>query len=552
LGEHVAVAAMRRIGVIFCAVLIGTARAQDSREAFFDPTAAARASAGLVVNVEASVPPMCYTKTEKRFNPCWTCHTAGASGNEMDDWGLQESYDFSDFGRTNRWSNLFVDRREAMKKISDDEITRWIRSDNYTPLREWAKTAAKYRGFRPDLDIDRGFDDDGFAKDGSGWRALRYQPFPGTFWPTNGSVDDVFMRLPIEFTLKTDARPSAAIAKANFSIVEALVAGDPNIAAAQFRFPCEIIDETAIGVDLDGNGRLDAAIDTIVGLPKTFVGSAAHVPVERGRYPVGTEFLHSVRYLDPDVPSLAAKRMKELRWSKKVRDVGDWSRSRAYEREKLERMEGLTPIFAGSATVGMENDFGWRLQGFIEDDAGRLRLQTEEEHLFCMGCHSHIGATVDQTFTMTRKLPRSRGWKMQSLTDLTDIPRVGHKDGEILTYFDRAGGGDELRQNGEILERFFPNGRLDRELVQRLGAAPGGLLALVGPSRKRALDLDRAYLLIVREQSFTRGRDAVTAPVVNVLRAVPEDTSAFDEGKGVWRDGAAPLDWSRDVAPTSR
>lgn len=526
--------------------------AQEAESAPFDPTAHARASAGLVENVEASVPPMCYTKTEKRFNPCWTCHTTGASKNEMDDWGLQESYDFSDFGRTNRWTNLFVDRRQDMRRISDEEIIAWVRNDNYTPLREWAKTAPKYRGFRPDLDIDRGFDADGFAVDGSGWRALRYQPFPGTFWPTNGSVDDVFMRLPTEFVIDSKGKSSAWIAKANYSIVEASIAGDANIADDQFRFPCEVLNEVAIGVDLDGNDRLDQAIDTVVGFPKKFVGSAAHVPTERGRYPVGTEFLHSVRYLDPDQPGLASKRMKELRWSKKVRAVGDWSRSRAYEREKLERAEGMTPIFAGSATVGLENDFGWRLQGFIEDNFGRLRLQTEEEHLFCMGCHSTIGVTVDQTFTMTRKLPRSRGWKIQSLVDLADVPRVGHKDGEILTYFERAGGGDELRQNGEILERFFKGGRVDRDLVRNLGSAPGGFLALLGPSRRRALDLDRAYLLIVHEQSFTRGRDAVIAPVDNVLRSVPEDSAAFDEGKGVWRDGAAPIDWSRDVAPTSR
>jgi hypothetical protein len=55
--------------------------------------------------------------------------------------------------------------------------------------------------------------------------------------------------------------------------------------------------------------------------------------------------------------------------------------------------------------VGLLNDFGWQLQGFIEDAEGRLRLQTQEEHLFCMGCHSNIGVTVDQTFSFPRKVP---------------------------------------------------------------------------------------------------------------------------------------------------
>ena len=31
---------------------------------------------------------------------------------------------------------------------------------------------------------------------GSDWRTVRYQPFPGAFWPTNGSTGDVFIRLP--------------------------------------------------------------------------------------------------------------------------------------------------------------------------------------------------------------------------------------------------------------------------------------------------------------------------------------------------------------------
>jgi len=49
----------------------------------------------------------------------------------------------------------------------------------------------------------------------------------------------------------------------------------------------------------------------------------------------------------------------------------------------------------------------------------------------------------------------------------------------------------------------------------------------VTPSRRRALDLDKAYLHIVRHQSFIDGRDASIAPVTNVLRAVD--------------DGAVPL-----------
>ena len=47
------------------------------------------------------------------------------------------------------------------------------------------------------------FDNEGFDKDlknnYTGWRAFAYYPFLGTFWPTNGSTDDVLIRLPETF-----------------------------------------------------------------------------------------------------------------------------------------------------------------------------------------------------------------------------------------------------------------------------------------------------------------------------------------------------------------
>ena len=67
-------------------------------------------------NREAPVPPQCYTRTEARFNPCYVCHQTYAGRerpNVMNDGVLQGDYEFSDFGLQNRWSNLFVDRREA-------------------------------------------------------------------------------------------------------------------------------------------------------------------------------------------------------------------------------------------------------------------------------------------------------------------------------------------------------------------------------------------------------------------------------------------------------
>lgn len=85
---------------------------------------------------------------------------------------------------TNHWENLFADRSAVIEGISDAEILAYIREDNYTPLREALAARTDYPGWRPDLDFNQGFDQDGFAADGSWWRAFRYKPFLGTFWPT--------------------------------------------------------------------------------------------------------------------------------------------------------------------------------------------------------------------------------------------------------------------------------------------------------------------------------------------------------------------------------
>ena len=152
----------------------------------YDPLAVAIASRGRLDNPEATVPPQCYTETEGRFNPCWSCHTTANGRNRANDLNLQARYAFSDAAMQNHWSNLFVDRGAAIAAIDEASILEWVRADNYSPLREALAGRDDFLGWKPDLDLMRGFGEDGFAVDGSGWRAFRYQPFPGTFWPTNG------------------------------------------------------------------------------------------------------------------------------------------------------------------------------------------------------------------------------------------------------------------------------------------------------------------------------------------------------------------------------
>jgi len=514
----------------------------------YDPLAYAIAMRDRVSNWEAAIPPMCYTKTNGSSNPCWVCHTRGARPLGWLDADLQSEYAFSDSGLTNHWDNLFEDRTARVAAISDDEILDYVRVDNYTPLKEALESRGDYRGYVPDIDMSQGFDDEGFARDGSGWRAIRYKPFPGAFWPTNGSTDDVFIRLPPEF------RENRALYKVNLAILEAVVASDPTQADDEIVRQVEPISEVVAGFDLDGDDVLEEEITEIRGLPPHYAGAAEDVETLRAAYPQGTEYLHSVRYVDPDEPSLIATRMKELRYSRNRLALSLFAREYRFRHEEDEREAGNLPVYSGSGTQGMSGIYGWVLQGFIEDEDGWLRAQTDEETRFCMGCHGVIGVSVDGTFTLPRKLPGAQGWGHQTIQGVQDAPQAGHDQPEILTYFERNRAADELRANTEMLERFFDaEGNVDRAAVLR--AAPGGdrdLAWLLGPSRERALTLNKAYRTIVEDQDFTEGRDANVTPIENVHRSVENGGTELGAADNIYADGVMHLDWRWRPSMASR
>lgn len=533
----------------------------------YDPLAAAVAARGQPPgNLEAAIPPQCYASTAGGANGCWTCHAVGRGPNTLSDVDLQRELSFSDFARQNRWSNLFAAAPAEAQATSDAEILAYVREDNYRPLqRALAALAGRgaYPGFVPDVDLAAGLDEAGFARDGSGWRSVRFKPFPGAFWPTNGGgAGEVFVRLPARFREDASGRPSREVYQLNLAILEAAVASpDPlpigdNAAASQQGAAgqagggaaagreVEPVSEILAGFDLDGDGRLSAAVTRVRRLPARYAGGAAAVPVRRWLYPQGTELLHPVRYLDPESPTLAAPRMKELRYARKAEELDDWALTRAYEREANEKDEGRPPVYAGAPEVGLRNAFGWQLQGFIEDAEGRLRLQTEEEHRFCMGCHANLGVTVDQTFALPRKVPGAAGWRAQDLRGMPDAPQAGHGEPEGLEYLRRAGGGDDFRANAEMLARFFPGGALDEREARR--AAPGGdrdLAHLVAPSRERALLLDKAYRALVRTQRFDLGRDPPLGLVERALHGTEGGSTGLGEANRVYPDGRVHLAW---------
>jgi hypothetical protein len=502
-------------------------------------------------NKEAPVPPQCYTKTDGVYNPCYVCHQNALPGreNQQNDGSLQEEYAFSDVGLTNHWKNLFEDRSARVAAISDEAITAYVMQDNYTELGERLR-AADFRGWIPDIkNLAAGpaaFDDEGFAKDGSWWVAFSYKPLPSTFWPTNGSTDDVMIRLPAKFYTTKAGKTSREVYKANLAILEAALKGRTEMPALPF-------DEASFGVDLDGNRRIGPARRVV--RPERYVGAASDVAASPSLYPEGTEFLHTVRYIGTDRTGriFNAPRMKEVRYMVKVTMMPPAQLGSRYDEEFQDKKEGNLPRYheqGSGGHAGIYNKMGWNITGFIEAFDGRLRYTTYEERLACIGCHNTVGSTIDKTFAFPRKVDGPRGWRYIDLRGMPDAPNLtadGRPDdnarasgaGEFLTYLRRVGGGTEFRSNPEMQAKWYrADGTLDEARVR----AARDVYELVTPSRTRALLLNKAYKAIVEDQDFIFGRDATVTPPVNVFAEVNPKTAPTlpPERRFAWN---IVLDW---------
>ena len=491
-------------------------------------------------NREAIIPPMCYTRTEGKNNPCYVCHQDSIEGREnvMNDADLQEAYSFSDLGTTNHWQNLFINRELRVAGLSDEAIIDWVNTDNYSDLAPRLK-AAGFKGWIPDINhLQNGakaFDEEGFAKDGSHWVAFNYKPFPSTFWPTNGSTDDVMIKLDTLYRTNKQGQYSRDIYKANLAIVEAKIKGLDHIESLP-------IDEKKVGVDLDGNGKLTIA--TMINQLGHYVGAAQDQFIDSHLYPRGTEFLHTVRYLgfDQQGDVTGSTRMKEVRYMKKWRNYPKAVMARFYEEEAFEKEAGNLPGFTHLGDYGLDNDSGWSIQGFIENKNGNLRVASFEENTFCMGCHSSIGSTIDKTFSFARKVDGAAGWGYINLKGMPDAPNQGETQGEIITYFQRAGGGDEFRSNPEMFQRWFTeDGQVDQQAIQGRD-----VYSLITPSKQRALMLNKAYKLIVEDQSFIYGRDATYLTPSNVYEKVNNENSPTLEKQHIYAWDIR-LDWSKGI-----
>ncbi|APD90263.1 hypothetical protein BM524_10910 [Alteromonas mediterranea] len=466
-----------------------------------------------VYNPESVIPPQCYTKTEGVNNPCYACHQSYDSiekrPNQMGDGTLQGNYEFSDVGLTNSWKNLFIDRTSLIAGIDDATIKKYVKEDNYTASLE-KDVMPDYMRIENLSSADNAFDKDGFAKDGSGWVSYNYKPFPSTFWPTNGSTGDAMIRLPDDFQT-LNGEHNKAIYTLNLSLVEMALKELDTLTVAP-------VNELVLNIDVNQDGKLTKSV-TEIARSSHYVGDARAVPLAHMLYPEGTEFLHTVRYIgvDEDGTIYNAPRMKEVRYMKKHMFRSRESLASAYYAEAKDKHFEKLPQTRYLGEKGIDNGFGWTINGFIENEQGELRAQHDQELAFCNGCHKTVGSTFDQTFSFARKVPGQAGWGYINLKEIEDVPNINEEKGEFLTYMERVGGGDEFRQNGEMLAKWFDEkGMVKVEEVQRAKS----VYDIITPSPERAYALNKAYLTIVKEQSYLFGRDATLTEATNVLTTI--------------------------------
>ena len=510
------------------------------------------------IHPSAYITQMCYTKTtdkdNNKYNPCFACHTTNRVPNyTMSDTNLQENYDFPAPALKNPYTNNFIDFSKRVATIDDATIIKYVDTSNYfdknkniilqqelqklSPL--WDSNGdGKWSGYIPDCYYN--FDKKGLDRDPNnkptGWVAFAYMPFLGTFWPTNGSTDDVLIRLDDSFRkINSNGDFNSTIYLLNLAIVESLI--------KQKSIPIQPINEALVGVDLNKNSIVDTATEVVFdwdpnhGKNMSYVGYAKTLQEEgkihlaAGLYPENTEFLHSVRYIksDKDGEIAIAPRMKELRYAKKTLwlTYANLLNKGLADVQEADLNPDRLETFRGNMEHGLGNNMGWVYQGFIEDKNGNLRPQSYEETLNCMGCHSNIGVTTDSTFAFPRKLDNNfqHGWYHATQKDLRDIAEFHDVNGtwELEKYLQLNPYSDEFRENSEAYNKFHtPSGDLNQTMLQNLRK---DVTLLLYPSHERALLLDKAYKALVEQQKFYNGKAGHIKPMHNVYKKVKDGQS---------------------------
>ncbi len=371
-------------------------------------------------NPYANIPAQCYIETSGGTqNACMFCHTNAPArarlGNNNPQAGLssvtgnlQTTYSFSPATQQtkspniNPWENtLFPKKLEAAYQKSPNRFDE-TKMDAYLLENNWQKAYAQRQGklgwengiddspwrLFPDLSpLDLPAQKDGFVRtkekqralfgDITGWRAINFMPY-GIFTPMSGSVSGIYIRLPNVFMQDEKGAWSETIYQQNLDLLEQAI-----------------------------TDRLD------VDAPKYYYGNAKNIEVNRGLYPLYTEFAHPLHYVDLNAKGTRATRVKEIRYMVKTKMF--------YPGEAAEKEEDA-PLYLNEKQGWINNGAGWILAGFIEDAHGNLRPQHGEELMQCIGCHSDnygfepssftsgTSNTIDSTWAFPRKFPHNLGW----------------------------------------------------------------------------------------------------------------------------------------------
>jgi len=548
-------------------------------------------------NPYAQVPAQCYIETASGTqNACLFCHTNGVwktgmgnnnpqAGAFADIGNFQLEYSFAPYNNTtplatiNRWENtLYPEKLAAHVASLGIDANTWdmqsyLRQDNWSkayaqrPKQDAYWDAGGESPFRllPALnpaDLPANADgfvrsqrkEAGFYKDQegvmTGWRAVNFMPY-GIFSPQTGSVSGIYIRLPVAFMQNEQGKFDTALYAQNLDLLAKAVQ--------------------------DRLTESDA---------KSYLGKANSIAVQKGVYPVGTEFAHPLHYVDMDAdgsdasvsrfPGTRSQRVKEVRYMIKWED---------YNPNGQRPTAGAEPtaIMGSDAQGWVDNGAGWYLVGFIEDAKGDLRPQHKEEMMQCIGCHSGVretemptftsgvGNTVDSTWSFPRQLPKGMGWQEMNYlgynkTNGSTLAEPKNRDkgvGEYRLFLEHVVGANLYGEMPMSIEAFlashirtekgyssnwvainrqsaegYRNSNVLRQKLLRELTAKGDYLnkeghiysALFYPPKVDALAAAARYRQVVVTQSFTKGKDvfAQTPHTFKAMRSLENQPLKLD------------------------
>ncbi len=334
-----------------------------------------------------------------------------------------------DWVRRDNWREAYARGRRVQddswnnpaNRDSDLQLLPALNPDDLYPWKEADPTDGGRHGF---------VSADGFVMNAkaecTGWRAVNFFPY-AIFTPLTGSVSGIYIRLPRPFREK-DGRFDKETYVRNLDLLETQIKN--------------------LGTDRTH-----------------YHGDAANIALDKGFYPVGTEFAHPLHYVDlnadgergSQLDGVAAETGESFEFpgtrSRRVKEIRYMYKWKAVTLADIAPAEEEAEAVQGKEWKGwIDNGAGWILVGFIERRDGDLRPQTTEELMQCLGCHSAVGNTVDAVWSFQRKLPGDAGWgemdygayssREPEWTRLNDYINPKVEQGEMAYFYSSVVGAD--------------------------------------------------------------------------------------------------------------